>query len=107
MSAIDVAAAVVNRVVTLFVRAAPLPGLALLDGVPEALRTIVVVPTMLIDDDEIVDLVERLAIHFLASAAGDLHFALLSDWVDADAALLACAQAAIARLNTRYGPGPT
>ncbi len=114
MSAIDVAVAVVNRVVTLSVRTAPLPGLALLDGVPEALRTIVVVPTMLIHDDEIVDLVERLEIHFLASAEGDLCFALLSDWVDADAeslagdaALLARAQAGVDRLNTRYGPGPT
>ena len=34
MSAIDVAVALVNRMVTLFVRAVALPGLALLDGMP-------------------------------------------------------------------------
>jgi cyclic beta-1,2-glucan synthetase len=113
MSAIDVAVALVNRIVTLFVRALPLPGLALLNGVPEALRTIVVVPAMLIHEDEIEGLVERLETHHLASPEGDLHFALLSDWTDADAesldgdaALLACAEAGIARLNTRYGPAP-
>ena len=113
MSAIDVAVALVNRVVTLFVRAVALPGLALLDGVPEALRTIVVVPTMLMHEEEIAELVERLEIHYLASAEGDLHFALLSDWTDADdeslagdASLLAFAQAGIDRLNARYGPAP-
>ena len=66
-------------------RAVALPGLALLDGVPEALRTIVVMPTMLTHEDEIAELVERLEIHHLASPEGDLHFALLSDWTDADA----------------------
>ena len=38
LPAADVAVALVNRIVTLFVRAVPLPGLALLDGVPEALE---------------------------------------------------------------------
>ncbi len=113
MSAIDVAVALVNRFVTLFVRAVALPGLALREGVPEELRTIVVMPTMLTHEDEIAELVERLEIHYLASAEGDLHFALLSDWSDAgaeslggDAALLAFAQAGVDRLNTRYGPAP-
>jgi len=113
MSAIDVAVALVNRFVTLFVRAVALPGLALLDGVPADSRTIVVMPTMLTHENEIAELVERLEIHHLASAEGDLHFALLSDWTDADAeslegdaALLAFAQAGIDRLNERYGPAP-
>ena len=113
ISAIDVAVALVNRFVTLFVRAVTLPGLAFLEGVPENSRTIVVMPTMLAHEDEIAELVERLEIHHLASAEGELHFALLSDWTDADAesrdgdaALLAFAQAGIDRLNARYGPAP-
>ncbi len=113
MSAIDVAVALVNRIVTLFVRAVALPALALLDGVPEALRTIVVMPTMLIHEEEIAELVEHLEIHHLASPDGHLSFALLSDWTDADAeslagdaALLAFAQAGVDRLNKRYGPSP-
>jgi cyclic beta-1,2-glucan synthetase len=113
LCATDVAVAFVNRIVTLFVRALPLPGLALLDGVPAALRTMVVMPTMLSGEQEIAELVERLEIHHLSSPKGDLHFALLSDWADADAesvngdaALLAFARESVARLNARYESAP-
>ena len=113
LSAADAAVALVNRIVTLFVRAVPLPGLALLDGVPASLRTMVVMPTMLTKQAEIAEHVERLEIHHLASPGGDLHFALLSDWTDADAqsvegdsALLDFAREGVTRLNARYGPAP-
>ncbi len=56
--------------------------------------------------------VERLEVHYLANSDGDLRFALLSDWVDADTEtlpgddeLLAAAREGISRLNQRYGPG--
>ena len=59
------------------------------------------------------DLVERLEVHYLANPDGELHFALVSDWNDAegpelpdDAELLAAASAGVARLNQRHGPGP-
>jgi cyclic beta-1,2-glucan synthetase len=113
ISAIDVAVAVVNRIVTSFVRAVALPALALGDGVPASLRTLVAVPTLLTTREEIAELVERLEIHHLASPEGDLHFALLSDWIDADvesaegdAALVEFARAGIDGLNKRYGPAP-
>jgi cyclic beta-1,2-glucan synthetase len=113
ISAIDVAVAVVNRTVTSFVRAVALPALALGDGVPASLRTLVAVPTLLTTRDEIAELVERLEIHHLASPEGDLHFALLSDWIDADvesaegdAALVEFARVGIEGLNKRYGPAP-
>jgi hypothetical protein len=55
--------------------------------------------------------VERLEVHHLASPDGDLHFALLSDWVDADTeeldtdrALLEAAARGVERLNLRYPP---
>ena len=77
------------------------------------LRTLVAVPTLLISLKEIEEQIARLEIHYLASAQGDLHFALLSDWrdapsehVDGDEELLAAAQEGIARLNQRYGPVP-
>jgi cyclic beta-1,2-glucan synthetase len=113
ISSIDAGVTLVNWAITLFVRAVPLPGMELRDGVPELLRTLVAVPTLLTTRDEIAEQVERLEIHHLASPEGDLHFALLSDWIDADAEsadgdadLLACARDGIDKLNRRYGPAP-
>src|SRR6185437_11540270 len=81
------------------------------DGVPAALRTIVVVPTLLTTLAEIEDQIERLEVHYLASQDGDFRFALLSDWTDSatesasgDDELLGAAIGAIARLNQRHGP---
>jgi cyclic beta-1,2-glucan synthetase len=111
--ATDAAVALINRFVTLLVRAQSLPSLELKDGVPAALRTIVVVPTLLTNPKQIAELVEGLEIHHLASPEGDLHFALLTDWTDADLehvegdeALLECARSGIAALNQRYGAAP-
>ena len=111
--AIDAAVALVNRGVTRGLGATLLPALELRDGVPAYLRTIVAVPTMLTTTEAIAEQIERMEVHHLASPEGDLHFALLSDWVDAptehvdgDATLLATAIAGIARLNRRYGPAP-
>ncbi len=108
--AMESGVALANRLVTRFVRAHALPGLELRSGVTEALRSIVVVPTLLTSRDEITELVDRLEIHHLASPEGDLHFALLSDWTDAvheheegDADLTVFARVAIEALNQRYG----
>ena len=71
------------------------PGLALREGIPPHLRTMIVVPTLLTTPVSIEEHIERLEIHYLASPDAELHFALLSDWTDAptehtdgDAALL-------------------
>ena len=113
ISAIDAGVALVNRGVALLVRAIPLPGLDLRDGIPESLRTLVAVPTLLTTPEDIAEQVERLEIHHLASPEGDLHFALLSDWIDSDvdraegdAELVDFARDGIERLNRRYGPAP-
>ena len=56
------------------------------------------------------ELVHRLEIHYLASPDPQLHFALLTDWMDSaterapdDDALLDVAIVGVARLNRRYG----
>ena len=109
----DMAVAIVNRVVTSGFGATILPGLELRDGVTADLRTMVVVPTLLTTQAALEEQIERLEVHKLASAEGDLYFALLSDWTDAstehvegDDALLDAAAEGIARLNCRYGPAP-
>ncbi len=109
----DLAIALINRAVTDWLGPRTLPRLELKNGIPEKLRTLVVVPTLLTRAQEVEDLVARLEIHYLANPDGNLHFALLSDWVDAssehlpsDEELLETAKQGIARLNLRYGPVP-
>ncbi len=109
----EVATASVNRTVAWLTQAVPLPALELKGGVPEALRTMVVVPTLLVNEEDLREQIERLEVHYLASGGGDLTFALLSDYTDADRPvvegderLLALAAEGIAALNRQHGPGP-
>jgi cyclic beta-1,2-glucan synthetase len=88
-----------------------LPRLELKGGVPQALRTLVAVPTLLTTEAEIEEQIARLEVHYLANTEDELRFALLSDWTDApaetmpgDEELLAAARAGVARLNARHGP---
>jgi cyclic beta-1,2-glucan synthetase len=111
--ALDLAVAVVNSVVTWRFRATLLPALDLSGGVPKSLRTLVAVPMLLTSLEDIEAQVERLEIHFLASPHGELHFALLTDWrdaesehIDGDAELLTAAEEGVARLNQLYGRAP-
>jgi cyclic beta-1,2-glucan synthetase len=108
---LDLAVAVANRQFTSWIPAHPLPALELRDGIPAALRTMVVVPILLTTPDDVQQQLERLEVRYLASSDGDIRFALLSDWTDAptetregDAALLDTAIQGIARLNHLHGP---
>jgi cyclic beta-1,2-glucan synthetase len=110
---IDMAVAIVNRVVTSGFGTTILPGLELRHGVTLNLRTMVAIPTLLTTQAALEEQIGRLEIHYLASPEGDLYFALLSDWTDApaehangDDALLDAAAEGIARLNRRHGPAP-
>jgi len=108
----EIAVSLVHRLVTFLVAPRLHPKLDLSQGVPPEFRTMVVVPTFLDSQADIEEQVERLEVHYLANSEGHLHFALLSDWRDADQehmpgddALLATLIGAIARLNEKYeGP---
>jgi cyclic beta-1,2-glucan synthetase len=109
----DLAIALVNRFVAAVVKPNALPRFELRDGVPAALRTMVVVPTLLAARGEIDEQMDRLEVHYLANPDGDLRFAILSDWTDAsqetmagDEDLLAAARERITGLNQRHGPAP-
>jgi cyclic beta-1,2-glucan synthetase len=109
----DLGVALVNRAVAALTRPKELPSMALLHGPTADLRTLVAVSAMLSRPDQVEELVERLEIHYLANPEGALHFALLSDWRDADepevpgdAELLEAATRGVARLNEKHGPGP-
>ncbi len=107
--ALDAAVGLVNAGVTRTVPATFLPALELRGGIPGTLRTLVAVPTLLMSRESIEEQIDGLEIHHLASLEGDVHFALLSDWTDAegetaegDDELLAAAAEGIARLNKKY-----
>ncbi|HET9483672.1 MAG TPA: glucoamylase family protein [Xanthomonadales bacterium] len=102
---------VVNLVATLLAMPRMLPRLDFADGIPDSARTLVVVPTMIADERGIAALAESLEVRFLANRDANLHFALLTDFLDAanetepgDAALLDAAVRAIDALNARHAP---
>ncbi|HEV2206618.1 MAG TPA: glucoamylase family protein [Candidatus Acidoferrales bacterium] len=109
----DLAISLINRFVTDLLQPRALPRLELKKGVPEQFRTLVVIPTLLAKVSDVQELVGRLEVHYLANQNGCLHYALLSDWLDApqetlpsDGPLLAEAVEGISRLNRLYGPAP-
>ena len=114
LPATEVATTLVNRAITWSFGPITLPGLALRDGIPQNLRTLVAVPTLLTSETDIREQIERLEVHFLSGAGGDIAFALLADGKDAeqedaegDAPLLALAAEAISLLNLRHGAAPS
>ena len=83
-------------------------------GIPESARTMVVVPTLLASVPAVQELIERLEVLALGNADPRIHFAILSDFTDADAperpedeAILAAARTGIESLNSRLGGGNT
>jgi cellobiose phosphorylase len=103
----------VNQIVTLIMRPRVVPKLEFRDrGIPVQYRTAVVVPTLIGSVDAAREAVEHLEVQFLANRDPHLHFALLTDFLDAssetmpdDAAILAAAADGIAALNEKYGRG--
>jgi len=111
--ATDVATALVNRAITWLFGAVTLPGLELASGAPTSLRTLVVVPTLLTNEADLSEQIDRLEVHYLSGAGGDITFALLLDGVDADMetidgedSVINAAANAVESLNRQYGPGP-
>ena len=102
--------AIVNWLATLIATPAALPRMDCRDGLPPDARTLVVVPTMLVDAPGVDALVDALEVRFLANRDEQLHFGLLTDFVDApseevhgDDVLVDIASRRIEALNARYG----
>lgn len=112
LAASQLAVALANRLAGLLVAAQPLPKMDFSKGIPPASRTLVVVPTMLGSPAGLDAMIEALEVRFLANRDASLHFALLTDFLDADremlpgdGALLQLAQAGIDELNLKFRPG--
>src|SRR6185369_9044240 len=112
VAASQLAVAVVNWLVTLVVTPHTLPRMDFSAGIPPEHRTLVAVPSMLLNPDNVQELVEKLEVRFLANRDENVYFALLTDFRDAaeevqpeDESLLDLAVQGIAELNARYEPG--
>lgn len=105
----EAAITIINRLVISFFAPSILPGMALREGIPSEFRTMVVVPTLFSNPEDIKEQIEQLEVHYLSNADGDLGFALLSDWKDADSETIATDQEQLAvaieamkQLNLRH-----
>lgn len=106
----DLAQGLVNWTVSRLLPPRVLPRLDLSDGIPAELRSMVVVPTLLLTPASIEGQLDRLEVIYLANTDPHLHFALLSDFADSgeptmpeDAALLQAATDRVEELNRRHG----
>jgi cyclic beta-1,2-glucan synthetase len=99
----------VNWLATLLVRPHALPRMDFSSGIPQELRTLVVVPSVLTSPEKVMDLLEGLEIRYLANRDINLHFGLLTDLGDAeqevvpgDEHLLLMARQGIEALSKKY-----
>ncbi|KAF0165787.1 MAG: putative glycosyltransferase 36 [Rhodocyclaceae bacterium] len=109
LAASQLAVMLVNWLATLMAKPHQLPRMDFSMGIPQASRTLVVVPTMLTSAANIDDLAEALEVRFLANRDERLHFGLLTDLCDAsaetlpgDEALVQLARTRIMELNEKY-----
>jgi cellobiose phosphorylase len=98
-----------NWMATVSVPPKLLPRMDYSDGIPASARTMVAIPSLIGSVQDVEDLVEALEVRFLGNRNEHLHFALLTDFTDADSeilpgdeALLRLARRRIEALNERY-----
>ncbi|HEY1809816.1 MAG TPA: glucoamylase family protein [Acidobacteriaceae bacterium] len=72
----------VNNTISSLFRPLPLPKIDLTDGIPAESTAMVVIPTLLLNEAQVRELVEELEIRCLANPDPNLHFALLTDLPD-------------------------
>jgi len=112
LSASEIAVNILNHYITFFAKPKLLPKIDLLTGIPQNAKTMVVIPTLFNKVSVVTELLDKLEVHYLANAESNIYFALLGDFVDADAQnldsdpqLLDTAKKGIQTLNDRYGAG--
>lgn len=107
--ALELSIIAVNRFFSFFLPPRVLPKMDYKENIPDASRTLVVIPTLLASPEEALLQIENMEIHAFANPDTGLQFALLSDFRDADSqnlagdgAILITAKNAIDALNAKY-----
>jgi len=97
-----------NQLVTTILPASLLPKMDYSDGIPEDCVTLVAVPTLLLNEQQVRRLVDDLEVRFLGNHDPNMHFALLSDLPDSrepareDSPLIDLCSELITGLNEKY-----
>ena len=98
----------INYLVTTLLPAKIMPKMDFSEGIPDECLTMVVVPTLLLNEKQVRRLVDDLEVRYLANHDGNLHFTLLTDMPDSqeppledDALVQLCADL-ITGLNEKY-----
>jgi hypothetical protein len=101
----------VNNTVAALLKATGLAKLDFPKGLPREFATLVAIPTLLLNEKQVRELIEDLEVRYLANQDPNIHFALLSDLPDSVSRprpndtdpLVELAVGLINNLNTRYG----
>ena len=108
LPATEAAMGIVNRLVTTLFAPRVLPKMDFSESIPAECATLVVVPTLLLNEKQVEDMIEQLEIRYLANRQANLAFGLVTDTPDAarqfdekDSLAQLCA-AGIEALNQRY-----
>jgi len=72
----------VNHTVTAILKPQALPKLDFSEGIPDNCRTLVAIPTLLLNEDQVRELVADLEVRSLANQDPNIHYALLTDLPD-------------------------
>jgi hypothetical protein len=100
----------INGIITSLMKTEALPKLDFSKGIPQEAATLVVVPTLLLKEQQVDDLLDELEARYLSNQDPNLHFALLTDLPDTAARppqvdegpLVDQAARAIENLNRKY-----
>lgn len=86
--AMEISYSVFNTIVSWFIKPVRLIGFEYKDGIPKEAKTLIAVPTILSSLKSIEDHIETLECHYLSNPHGAISLALVTDWPDADSALV-------------------
>lgn len=99
---------ILNYLMTSLLDPQPLPKLDFAEGIPEECTTMVVVPTLLLREKQVRQLVKELEVRYVGNMSANLHFAVLTDLADSaeqpreDDPLVELCGKLIRELNRKY-----
>ena len=109
LPASEISVYLVNRFVGRAMKPSLLPKLELKDGIPDELSTMVIIPTLLPDEDRVAAVLQNMEEHYLRNREQNLYFAIIGAFGDAcsaqlpaDNGIIDSTMAGIKALNQKY-----